>query len=77
MRLMQAMVPVKLADNFFGVRILALVMPQPNLKLAIDSLRCFPFLEKLHIEVPIAKPCLLFYCYIAFLTSYLIYWCYF
>ena len=53
MRLMQAMVPVKLADNLFGVRILALAMPEPNLKLAIDYLRCFPFLEKLHIEVPI------------------------
>ncbi|RLM94182.1 receptor-like protein 12 [Panicum miliaceum] len=54
----KAMVPVKLADNFFGVRVLALAMPEPNLKLALDSLRCFPFLEKLHIEhsaLPLAR----------------------
>ena len=55
MRLMQAMVPVKLADNLFGVRILALAMPEPNLKLAIDYLRCFPCLEKLNIKVLVAK----------------------
>ncbi|CAL4951772.1 unnamed protein product [Urochloa decumbens] len=46
----KAMVPVKLADRFLNVRILALDMPEPNLKLAIDCLKCFPCLEKLHIE---------------------------
>lgn len=62
MCLVQAMVPVKLVDHFVSVRILALAMPGPNLKLAIDYLRWFPCLEKLHIEVPITKPCLSFCC---------------
>ncbi|CAO2174710.1 unnamed protein product [Urochloa humidicola] len=46
----EAMVPIKLADHFISMRILALAMPEPNLKLAIDYLKCFPCLEKLHIE---------------------------
>jgi hypothetical protein len=64
MCLMQAMVPVKLVDHIVSVKTLAVAMPEMNLKLMVDYLRCFPCLEKLHIKVPITNPCLLFCCYI-------------
>ena len=52
---MQSMVPVSLVDQFSTVTILALEMPEPNLKVVIDYLRCFPCLEKLNIKVLVAK----------------------
>ncbi|KAG2545952.1 hypothetical protein PVAP13_9KG471273 [Panicum virgatum] len=46
----KSMVPVSLVDQFSTVTILALEMPEPNLKVVIDYLRCFPCLEKLNIK---------------------------
>ncbi|KAL6636584.1 hypothetical protein ACP70R_024156 [Stipagrostis hirtigluma subsp. patula] len=46
----KAMVPVSLVEQFSTVRILALLMPRPELKFAIGYLSCFPRLERLHVE---------------------------
>ncbi|GJN22794.1 hypothetical protein PR202_gb10393 [Eleusine coracana subsp. coracana] len=46
----EGMVSVSLAEQFPTVKILALVMPEPNLKAVIGCLRCFPCLEKLHVK---------------------------
>ncbi|KAK3158888.1 hypothetical protein QOZ80_2AG0142990 [Eleusine coracana subsp. coracana] len=44
-------IPVSPVERFSAVRILALTMPKLNLKVVICYLRCFPFLEKLHIKM--------------------------
>ena len=71
--LMQAMVPVSLADQFSTVTILALDMPQLKLKVVIGYLACFPCLEKLHVKVLLANSFVHFCCQISSLNSCLIY----
>ncbi|TVU44176.1 hypothetical protein EJB05_03611, partial [Eragrostis curvula] len=43
-------VPVSLVEQFPRVKILALMMPEPNLNVVIGYLKCFPCLHKLHIK---------------------------
>ncbi|TVU44144.1 hypothetical protein EJB05_03577, partial [Eragrostis curvula] len=48
---MQFMLPVSSGKQLSAVRTLALDVTNPNLKPVIDSLRCFPSIEKLHVKI--------------------------
>lgn len=56
MVLVQAMAPLNCVQQLSTVRVLALAMAKPDLKIVIDYLRCFPSVEILHIKVLISKP---------------------
>ncbi|TVU20695.1 hypothetical protein EJB05_03441, partial [Eragrostis curvula] len=46
----KAMVPLNFVQQLSTVRVLALTMTQPDLRIVIDYLRCFPCVEILHIK---------------------------